>query len=375
MRVLILNHYFGNFTGSEINALQLCVALREAGHHADIGAFEIRGPLLKQAEAHGIQLHLLLPDKGPALEYDLIWAHHAPVLTHVIFRRELAPCRVLFSSLSPLTALESPPAYYQELEWLLAHSPYNVAALQALGLPEERIHYFPNFVPKAFFLRPRPAAQHGLRRIAVVSNHSPEEVAQMVTAARADGLHVDLIGTDRAIFIDETVLPDYDLVITIGKTVPYCFAQRVPVYCYDHFGGPGYIDANNHDLAQYGNFCGRSFYRKLTGDQLYADIQAGYAAATGPSLDFLHEKARSLFSLEPNLQALLTKLVAMPKTDLAALRDKHVVAGRLNDAYLECLRRALHFEAELKRRSLTKRLYRAWRALRSWNFMRKTSPA
>jgi hypothetical protein len=65
----------------------------------------------------------------------------------------------------------------------------------------------------------------------------------------------------------------------------------------------------------------------------------------------------------------------MPNTDLTALRQKHAVAGRLNDAYVECLRRALHLEAQLKRRSLTKRLYRGWRALRTWAFLNKTGPA
>lgn len=349
MRFLVLNHFFGEFTGSEINALQLCVALREAGHVADIGTFELRGPLLERARSHGIDVLDLVEDDGPPLDYEVIWAHHAPLLTHVVFRRILAPCRVVFSSLSPLTAMESPPTYVADLPRVLAHSPYNVDYLLGLGLPEERIHYFPNFASEAFFARQRPAQAGGLGRIVVVSNHPPDEVRQMAATARQDGLTVDFIGQDhRTVYVDETVLPAYDLVISIGKTVSYALAQRVPVYCYDHFGGPGYLDADNFERARHGNFCGRSFWRTLTAAELYADIRTGYAAVTDATLDFLQAKARTLFSLETNLEQMCAELASMPETNLDALRQRHVLAGRLNDVYMGSLRHRMGLEASLR---------------------------
>jgi hypothetical protein len=351
MRFLVLNHHFGEFTGSEINAFQLCVALREAGHEADIGTVELRGPMQRLAERQGICVHSLLNEEGPALEYDVIWAHHAPVLTHVVFRRTLAPCRVIFSSLSPLTPMECPPTYFAELPLLLAHSPRNLEYLLGLGVAADRVRYFPNFAPKAFLATPRPSHNRGLQRMAVVSNHPPDEVRLMAEVARQDGLHVDFIGGDTSRFVDETVLPGYDLVVSIGKTVQYAFAQRVPVYCYDHFGGPGYIDADNFEKAEEGNFCGRSFWRKLTAAELYADIQAGYARATGEVLEFLHAQAKARFSLETNLARVCAELESMPFTDLDGLRKRHGVAGRLNDVYMGCLRHRLAIEATLRARS------------------------
>ena len=349
MRFLVLNHFFGEFTGSEINALQLCVALRAAGHVADIGTFELRGPLLARARDHGIATINLVEDDGPPLDYEVVWAHHAPVLTHLLFRRTLAPCRVVFSSLSPLTAMESPPTYVAELPRVLAHSPFNMDYLLGLGLPAERLRYFPNFAPEAFFARRRPAGDGGLRRIAVVSNHPPDEVRRMAAAARRDGLTVDFIGQEgRPVYVDETVLPPYDLVISIGKTVPYAFAQRVPVYCYDHFGGPGYLHADNFERARHGNFCGRSFWRTLTADELLADIQTGYASITAATLDFLQARARELFSLETNLARVCAELAAMPVTDVDGLRRRHVLAGRLNDVYMGSLRHRLWLEASLR---------------------------
>lgn len=53
----------------------------------------------------------------------------------------------------------------------------------------------------------------------------------------------------------------YDSVISIGKTVQYCLASHISVFCYDHFGEPGYISRNNYDKARHHNFSGRGFSR------------------------------------------------------------------------------------------------------------------
>ena len=348
MRFLVLTHLFGEFTGSEINALQLCMGLKEAGHQADIGSFQLRGPLIGMAQQSGIEVHDLLQDHGPSLDYDVIWAHHAPVLTHLLFRRTLSPCRIVFSSLSPITPLESPPTYHGELPWILAHSPCNIKHLKEMLIPEERIHYFPNFAPKDFFDNPRPPSSNGLLRIAIVSNHQPEEVLQMVALARADGLHVDIIGKDNPVFVDSTVLPLYDSVLTIGKTVQYGFAQRVPVYCYDHFGGPGYIDEDNFELVQHGNFCGRTHWSKLTGEELYADVRARYDTASGNErLEFLYQKAVNSFSLEKNLGEVISLIETTPVMDIEGLRRRNIAAGRLNDAYMVSLRHRLYLDAKV----------------------------
>jgi len=346
VRFLVLNHAFRGCTGSEINALQLCEALRTMGHEADVGTFEPGRPLTARAERSGITVRDLLEEDDTPLDYDLVWAHHAPVLTYLLFRRRLRDCRLLFSSLSPLTAMESPPAFLGEISRYLVHSPYNRDHLRDLGIPADRIRYFPNFAPEAFFAHPRPAPPRRLATIAIVSHHPPDEVKRFALLARRRGMRVDYIGEPRPVYIDETVLPAYDLVVSIGRTAQYCFAQRVPFYCYDHFGGPGYITSENFERAQHGNFCGRSFWRKLTAAGLYQEITHGYAAAVA-GLDGLRARARSLFHLETNLAALISELPALPVTDFAALRARHPVAGRLNDIYLESLRNRLRYERTL----------------------------
>lgn len=364
MRILVLNHFFRAFTGSELNALQLAVALRAGGHTPDIGTFEPGEPMRSLAAARGMRALDLIAATGTVLEYDLIWAHHAPLLTHVVFHRELAPARLLFSSLSPLTALESPPAFWPDIELILAHSPFNREYLEGLGIPPARVRYFPNSFPASYLDHPRPPDPGEPRNIAVVSHHPPDEVWAMAAAARRDGRRVEFIGRERARLVDERVLPRYDLVVTIGKTVPSAFAQRVPVYCYDHFGGPGYITAENFTRAEHGNFCGRSFWRKISGPAMYREILEGYAAATA-DLPWLREQARSRFCLETNLEALAAPLAAMPLTDFSALRRRHVIAGRLNDIYVEALRERLMRERTWDAR-VSRRL-RSWgRRGRAW---------
>ena len=241
MKFLILNHHIKLFSGSEINAVQLCRALRGLGHEADLGTFFYDFPLKKIVVKNDLKvIHLLSDDADLAFNYDVIWAHHAPVLSHLLFKKKMPDCRILFSSLSPILSMEAPPIFLDSIQLYLSHSPNNTEVMKQHGVPAENIHYFPSFAPKKYFvqsLREFPATP---RKIAVISNHPPEEISAFARIAAKADIAVDLIGKkDRPVFVDDVLLRKYDLVVSIGKTVVYCFALSVPVYCYDHFGGPG----------------------------------------------------------------------------------------------------------------------------------------
>ena len=78
---------------------------------------------------------------------------------------------------------------------------------------------------------------------------------------------VDLIGLGyRTEQVNAEFLQQYDLVITIGRTVPRCLAMGVPVYVYDYLGGPGYLTEANFSLAERNNFSGRGFEKKTSDD-------------------------------------------------------------------------------------------------------------
>lgn len=119
---------------------------------------------------------------------------------------------------------------------------------------------------------------------------------------------IDYIGVQHTPrFVDEKLLEQYDLVITIGRTVQQCFALKVPVYVYDYFGGPGYITKENFELAEMNNFSGRGFNRKNV-EELCEDIVTNYEGHLC-MLDWLNDIARSEYSYEVNFEKIYSKLL------------------------------------------------------------------
>jgi len=375
MNVLVLNHSLQSFTGSEINALQLVLGLKALGHEADIGTFRFGQPLQTVVEKHGIKVINLLTDDPSPMGYDLIWAHHSPVLTYLIFKRNISDCRILFSSLSTLVPMESPPVFVKDIHLYLSHNPVNTECMVRNGVPPERIHYFPNFAPDSFFHHQRYPMSCVPSKICVVSNNNVPELRGFADLGRHKGYHVDFVGHfDHPVFVDESVLTKYDCIVTIGKTVQYCFALRIPVYCYDRFGGPGYIDPLNYEKAKDHNFSGIGFERKLTAEELCADVLGSFSRASD-NVDFLYRQARKNFCLETNLAGLLEKIKTIPVTDIRHFKNTNSLAERINDLYIDQFKHALelHDILTVTVNSRSWKLTRFLRTLNSRFFLRSGS--
>ena len=348
MKILVLNHFINNFTGSEINAMQLCEGLRSLGIQADIGALIVKPPLEDLVREKGIRIINLYEQDPQYFDYDVIWAHHAPVLAYLLFKKNIADTRILFSSLSPILAMEGPPLFLQDVQTFLALSAETEQILVKNGVPPERIQLFPNFAPAHYFDRSRSVQAVSPRKIAIVSNHVPGELREFAGLARLEHIQVDLFGReDGFAYVDDNLLLQYDLVITIGKTVQYCFALQVPVYVYDYFGGPGYITPANFDLARKTNFSGRGVGGKRDKDQLLADVLGGYAGQQA-HLDFLYQTGRENFCLETNLQKILTNLEGTPALNIKEFRENNVLAERSYDCYLDLLQDVFSLQAIIR---------------------------
>ena len=333
MKVLILNQLIVNFTGSEINAVQIAKALGAKGHRVDIGTFIFRNPLKKIADQQNLHVFNLISHSFDS-DYDLIWAHHAPTLTYFLYHHAVSSPKLIFSSLSTIINLEAPPLYIDEIPLFLSHNPVNSRILISNGVPEDKIYYFPNFASAQFFSHPRSDFAFTPKKIAVVSNHPPQELRKFAALAKKRNAVVEFIGIeDKPVYVDEQLLGEFDLVITIGKTVFYYFAMKIPVYCYDHFGGPGYIKPKNFEMSREHNFSGLGFNRFLDAKELAADIFSGYAEAT-QRLDYLNEKCFMYFNLEKNLDALLERIEGLPSLDVAHFRRNNSLAKRTYGAYM-----------------------------------------
>jgi hypothetical protein len=75
------------------------------------------------------------------------------------------------------------------------------------------------------------------------------------------------------------LIHEHDAVVSIGKTVQYALAAGVPVFCYDHFGGPGWLNDGNVEAAARHNFSGRGFTARDSASELVEEIGDGYRAA------------------------------------------------------------------------------------------------
>ncbi len=86
----------------------------------------------------------------------------------------------------------------------------------------------------------------------------PDEVLAARDLLISAGYQVDHLGEggDVTMMCPE-ILHNCDAVITIGKTVQMAILANRPVYCYDHFGGPGWLTDQNYEAAAALNFSGR----------------------------------------------------------------------------------------------------------------------
>lgn len=128
--------------------------------------------------------------------------------------------------------------------------------------------------------------------------------------------------------ISVELLSEFDLIITIGRTVQYCFAMGVPVYVYDYFGGPGYIDESNFELAEKCNFSGRGFGKKSV-DDLISEIFNEYQNAVF-RLEKLHSVAQQEYSYDKQFDIIYNEFIKLDsKYKIADYYNSKIERGRI----------------------------------------------
>jgi hypothetical protein len=348
-RALIATHNLVSYAGSEVFTLELATELREMGWDVTVATLVPGNPMVSEFQQRGLPVVDLLADQPLFANhrFDLAWIHHAPVLYHLTFIHRIEVVKLVFCSLSHFEALESVPAQRAGIHLLLANSIENrdFIALD-LGLDPDEVIVFPNSVPGSYWRSPKKVNPPAPSRIAIISNHPPPEVLVAAVMLERSGLTVCHIGTGgKQVLITPDLLRHYDAVITIGKTVPYCFALKVPVYCYDHFGGPGWLDHGNLDLASRNNFSGRGFVRK-TPEAIAHEIVAGYRDALH-TLEPHFERAAKLLDLLKNLRSVIDTPVTIPEHRPLASEVKQVL--KQHAQYIRLLKAQRHNEIEISK--------------------------
>ena len=323
--VLLVQPFLYDLAGSEMIVLELADALIQRGVHVAIGTWgwgERLGDLIQNIS--GVALYQLDSNEFQTFVSqtppDLVWSHQGLVPPELLENPDST--RFVFAHLSSFNSFEFP--FVPSIEVALASRIYFVS--RETQTVFEELDIFADLDPSKIRIlgNPAPAGFHtvqsgnpaDLQSVLVVSNHIPDELISAIHLLRTRGLSVTVVGA-RQDGIDskpQRVTPDlianHDGVVSIGKTVQYGLCVGTPVYCYDHFGGPGWLLEGNYQQAEDHNFSGRGFAEK-DAEEIAKEILDGYREAHLYALATL-ESARRRFSYDRVINDLQDVLNSAP---------------------------------------------------------------
>jgi hypothetical protein len=314
LKILLMTAHFELIAGSEIVLMELAEQLCHA-HEVTIAAAMSQPPITDHAKRLNVPVIRIDKNLRP-FEYDLVWVQNylLPLCDMSESAAMVERTCFVFAHLDLGWGLAQAGLVLEPLlaDRYVAHSPSGVEHLAAAGLDQAKTISFFNAAPASFFEPPRPA--RSLQRVALISNHPPEEILQAQLILRERGIevvHYGIGGDIEKQRISPEILKSMDAVITIGKTVQYCLGLRIPVFIYDQFGGPGYLTKANFDKVGWFNFSGRCCHRRIAAQAIVDDIMSGYADAiqfmAGLDDGLLHK-----YRLDPVLDSLLALQLSVP---------------------------------------------------------------
>ncbi len=270
-RFLITQNSLRLIAGSEVATLELAEYLLSQGAEVTVYTYYFEEPISKYFKG----IKVIENDDGEQLkmlDFDYVWVHHQVLpLSFIHELGQKQPKNVpifIFQHMSALPHVFLEHPYIWGLEDRLS----SLSVFASLNTQEKLLKYYSKAPKTALFQNPVPLGfvqaksipKDHIDKVLIVSNHPPEEVVSACEILREKGYDVDLLGKkqERHELLTAQELVQYDAVITIGKTVQYCLTAGVPVYVYDHFGGPGYLNENNYKESEDANFSGRNAKRK-----------------------------------------------------------------------------------------------------------------
>lgn len=309
MRVLFLcMHMDGGYHGSVLHVLEYAEYYVNRGDDVTIGAVFIDAAIAAEAERIGVKLcHLKqVPVEQP---YDLVYALHLFLFPFLLTRglRYRHAITMLLSAFHPIEKVP-PTSLWPHFDMITCLSVEAIAKYAAVGIDAGSFEIVPNHVPLAFLRKwnAKTTWNKTIGKVCVVSNRRLPELVEM---ARISPWRTDFYGEAHGnnVRITPEILLEYDLVITIGKTVQYALGIGIPVFEYDIHGGCGYISPGNLEEEEKTNFSGRGSGQRLGAEELRAMIESGYARAVAQARP-LRAVALERYSISSLIERQLARL-------------------------------------------------------------------
>ena len=289
-RFLITHIWLRGYSGAEINILELATYLKSKGAQVTIFTYSLLGEMEEEFQKAYIPVISDVDHEFHLSDFDYIFSAQNIIPNTLIeelkYPQETYP-KFFFFHMAALRdhVLEQP--YIHELEERLA-SLYLPVSQEVISNNLNRFHldqglfgFYPNPAPESFSNYKSEKKEIELKKILVVSNHPPQEVKDLKEVFENHGISVDYMGVWAETYKLSTVdiFAEYDCIIGIGKNAQYCLSMGIPIFIYDHFAGPGYLNELNFEPSAWYNFSGRNYQKKRSAEELSDEILKGYPLA------------------------------------------------------------------------------------------------
>lgn len=313
---LICTHHLYQWAGSETVVFELVKELRKRGVDLSIYCPFVDFAFVRSVLGNEIPI-IFDPDHVDLAAYDFVFSNHqtpsrflAQQSDDVLFGSSRPV--FIYNHMSPHEPFELPGVFCEGhfADIILCNSPETGRRLSELGQEYANPVLYRNPAPKQFERPAAPPNPKRLKRLLCVSNHVPAELEQAFEYLAAQGVdvtHAGLPDNNRQVLPED--LWNHDAVVTIGKTVQYALRARTPVFCYDVFQGPGWLDAENFDAAADVNFSGRCHQVWRDPETLAKELAEGFASAAAFAGSISPDRIAP-FRLEDQVSNLLQKIEA-----------------------------------------------------------------
>ena len=306
-KALITTNHMASFSGSEIVALEFAEAFAERGIEVEIYANYIGSPMAEEAARCNIRLSSDETYPNP-FDFDIVYSQHhvMPLLLADKVKNGLKKPYFIYAHLSPYEPFEVPGVFSERIlaDQIYVNSSEVKESLIRYGIDSINVTIFHNAAPNKFF-EIQQKTLPDLKHIIIVSNHVVQELYNVIPLLTNKGIRVSIFGHGgRKERITDVHIENADAVITIGKTTQYAFAGSRPVYCYDHFGGPGWLTLENYERSAEKNYSGRCCMRKISSEQILEELITGFSKAHH-DIKYIKEASMIRYNLETYVEQIL----------------------------------------------------------------------